>query len=283
MLLFLNPFKYIGLLAFLLCINACQTETAIKEDFTNSEDVEDLINVETDIKLDMVINDMPSPIDLTLEIANTGAALNMEMLNPSRNASVYATSYKKSINLGIYVADLGYVTAYDKAQDAVGYLNAVKSLSDNLRISGAFDSFFLKSFEENIGNKDSLSNLIKYGFQKADQYLRSNERVSTASFVLAGGWVEGLYILTQIIGEEEKTEKNMLLFQKVGEQKYALSNLIDLIALYKNNPDHNRLLKALIKIQKIYDPIFDPTQVSQIQVQEIRKAVEVLRQNITKK
>jgi len=55
-----------------------------------------------------------------------------------------------------------------------------------------------KRAEQNLSNKDSLLKILDEIFVKSDSYLRTNERVYTASSVFAGSWVEGLYLTCKI-------------------------------------------------------------------------------------
>ncbi len=259
---------------------ACQSN----QEQVEEEDIipeEELISTETDIKLDLVINDMPSPIDLTAQISATGAPINKSILNSPRNASNYATNYQKSLNLGIYVADLGYVTAYEQVQDATGYLRSVKELSDDLHISGAYDRKFIEKFEQYINNNDSLRDLLKQGYAKVDKFLRSNERVSTATLVLAGGWVETLYITTQIIQDEERNDKNDILYLNVGDQKFSLNNLLDLLDLYNKSADHNKLIMELNELKTYYSGINQSHKIRLNHIQKIREYITRIRNNIT--
>src|SRR6185312_6941072 len=75
---------------------------------------------------------IPSPLQTAMLIQGAGAGYDKSILNSKENLSQYATDYSKALNLGIYGADLGYVSMYSKTQDALGYLTSVKKLSDEL-------------------------------------------------------------------------------------------------------------------------------------------------------
>ena len=54
-------------------------------------------------------------------IKKSGALYDKNMMNPVSNLSKYSDGMKQSLNLGIYGADLGYVTMYENTGDAMEY------------------------------------------------------------------------------------------------------------------------------------------------------------------
>ena len=103
---------------------------------------------------------VPSPVQTAFLISGVGSNYDVTLLNKPTKVGLYSTSFQKAINLGIYGADLGYVTIYDQTQDAIGYLTVVKKISNDLGIDGAFDMALLERFEKNLGVKDSLLVLV---------------------------------------------------------------------------------------------------------------------------
>ena len=112
------------------------------------------------MEIDGKVFSIPSPIQTAMLIKNSGTNYNRDILNEPSKVTNYSTNFKKAINLGIYGADLGYVTMYDQTQDAISYLTAVKSIGDDLGVSSAFDLELVERFEKNIGNQDSLLVLV---------------------------------------------------------------------------------------------------------------------------
>ncbi len=245
--------------------------------------IEDAVNDETDVKLDMVVYDIPTPVEVTKDIAASGASYNNSLLNNPSKAGSYATTYKKAVNLGIYIADLSYAAVNDQTQDATNYLSAANKLAESLGIDGAFNQEMVKAFQDNLGNKDTLTTLIDLAYKNADKYLRSNDRVSTAALVLAGGWVEGMYLSTKILGNEPKTADNRLIFERIGGQKLSLNNLVDLLENYKDKPDINNAYGPLAELDSVvYNKIQGPSAISRGQVDNITSRIEALRNEMIK-
>ena len=82
---------------------------------------------------------LPSPLQTTLLIKASGANYHADMLNSPDAASGYSISMEKALNLGIYGADLGYVTCYEQTQDALS--EAVELL----------EAVFVEGWDENSG------------------------------------------------------------------------------------------------------------------------------------
>lgn len=194
---------------------------------------------------------IPSPVQTAMTIQSTGASYNKNLLNASSSYSKYSTNVARSLNLGVYGADLGYVNLYEQTQDGIAYLNACKKLSDELGVSGAFDEAFQKKFQKNLGNKDSLLNIVSDAYKLIDVYLQNNHNNDIGALVLAGGWVESLYFATSVY----KTNPSEGLKKRIAEQKFSIVNLIKLLEVYSNGDDFKDLLAQLNDLNDSFDKV----------------------------
>lgn len=203
------------------------------------------------LKVDNTLFSIPSPIQTSLLLKKSGANYNKEMLNSVKNKASYSTAFKKALNLGVYGADLGYVTIYEQTQDAIGYLRVVQTLANEVGVSGAFDQALLKRFETNLGNKDSLLSLVSAAYRSSDTYLKNNDRKEVGALILAGGWIESLYFSIKIA----QATKNQDVINRIGEQKNSLENLIKLLTPYYNQSDYTEFIDGLISVTEDFDKI----------------------------
>lgn len=194
---------------------------------------------------------IPSPIQTALLIEKSGAQYSKGYLNDAKKVTTYATNFQKALNLGVYGADVGYVTIYDQSQDALKYLGVINKLSDELGITGAFDENTIKRFENNFGKRDSMLNLVAVAYRNADAFLKDNDRLNVGALVLAGGWVETLYFSTQIAVKD----KNKDVINRIGEQKYTLNNIVKMLTPYYNQPEYDVLVDDLIELAYDFDAI----------------------------
>ncbi|GIV43585.1 MAG: hypothetical protein KatS3mg035_0708 [Bacteroidia bacterium] len=194
---------------------------------------------------------IPSPIQTAILVKQVGANYDKALLNDPKNYSNYSTKFQKALNLGVYGADLGYVTMYEQTQDAIGYLASVRKLADELGVSGAFDLSLVDRFEKNMGNRDTILSLVSEAYRASDSYLKNNERDDLGALVLAGGWVESIYFATNVA----KVSKNEEVIKRIGEQKKTIENLIKMLSPYYNNSEFTSFIDSLIDLAGDFDNI----------------------------
>ena len=194
---------------------------------------------------------IPSPLEMTSLIKKAGASYNKDILNSTENASKYVTTSSMALNLGIYGADLSYSSIFEQTQETMHYFAATKKLADDLGITQAFGDKTLKRLEANINNRDSLISIISDSYWETDSYLKESKRSSTAALVIAGGWIEGLYIATKLA---ESTSNNKEIVSRVGEQKLTLNNLIPLLETYSEE-SVNEVVDKLYHLQEIFNGV----------------------------
>jgi hypothetical protein len=205
----------------------------------------------TIVNINGEIFSIPSPIQMAVLIKNSGANYTKEILNAPSNSSKYTNNFAKALNLGIYGADLGYVTMYDQAQDAIGYINSAKKLATELNISNAFDNSTIERFTKNSGNKDSMLVLTSVAYRTIDSYLKTNERNDISGLVLAGGWIEGLYFATNVY----KVKQNDEVKRRIAEQKSSLQSLIKLLTQFYSQPEYTEFVDSLNDLSTVFDGV----------------------------
>lgn len=193
---------------------------------------------------------VPSPIQTALLIQKSGVAYDKAILNAGNKNGQYASDYSKSLNLGIYGADLGYVSMYNQTQDALQYLGAVKQLADKLGVSAAFDQNTMKRINDNISNKDSMLMLVGIAYRASDAYLKTNKRTEISSLILTGGWIESMNF--SIVAYNKKSTDEIK--YRIAEQKQSLGSIIRLIKSH-NLPDAADLVVQLEDLAKVYEGI----------------------------
>jgi hypothetical protein len=97
-----------------------------------------------------------------------------------------------------------------------------------------------------------LLSIISDSYWNADSYLKENGQPGVSALIIAGGWIEGLYIATQIANET----KNEDIATRIGEQKLSLDNLVSLLDTYKESNEGVKSTHAqLQELKTIYDGI----------------------------
>jgi hypothetical protein len=208
-----------------------------------------------------VVYNIPSPSEIPYLLEATGAEFNQTLINDRKKADSYASrSDKAALNIGVYAADIGYLSSYDKTQEAIDYLNACKTLADNLGIIGGFDVEVLKQFEANISNKDSLAALLNRTVQKTDAYLKDDSRNKLAAFVVTGSYVEGLYISTGLIKSYPKNlladdQRNLVLtplMRVILQQEESVDELLRMLSNTEQTEPVTTIAAELTALQASY-------------------------------
>jgi hypothetical protein len=220
---------------------------------------------------------VPSPIQTALLIQKSGVTYDKSILHTANKVNTYSTDYLRALNLGIYGADLGYVSLYNQTQDAIGYLGALKQLADKLGVSAAFDAATMKRIEGNITNKDSMLVLVGIAYRSSDAFLKNNQRNDVSSLILTGGWIESMHFSVSAYKAKGTNE----LKWRIAEQKQALGSLIKILSNYPGE-EVKALTTQLNDLAKIYEGItfkynfVEPTHDSLKKVTYINSTTEVM-------
>ncbi len=265
------------------------------------ENAKDFESAEESLKdqIQDVVYNIPSPSEIPYLLEATGAEFNQGLINDRKKADAYATkSDKAALNLGIYAADIGYLSSYGKTQEAIDYLNTTKALADGLGIVGPFDVEVLKQFESNIANKDSLATLLNRAVQKTDEYLKDDSRNKLAAFMVTGSFVEGLYISTGLIKSYPKNlladdQRNLVLtplMRVILQQEQSVGELLKMLATVEKNETVDSITADLTTLEASYRALNIEDQIknnkanmvlSDKNLQDITTIVEKLRKSIT--
>ena len=190
-------------------------------------------------QLEELIYNIPSPSEIPYLLQATGAEFNESLINPRTKVDQYASrTDKAALNLGVYAADIGYLSSYDKTQQAIDYLNSAKTLADNLGVIGSFDVEVLQKFEANISNKDSLTRLLDRTIKKTQAYLADDNRNKLSALVVTGSFIEGLYISTGLVKSYPKDllpsdARNLVLtpiIRVILDQKKSVSDMVKMLS-----------------------------------------------------
>lgn len=244
-------------LALTLGIWSCGSK---KEKDENSDEFKQAEESLQDEIKDVVYN-IPSPSEIPYLLQATGAEFNQSLMSDRKKADQYlAKNDKAALNLGVYAADIGYLSSYDKTQEAIDYMNAAKKLADNLGVIGSFDADILQRFEKNISNKDSLSELLNGAIQRTDKFLKDDKRNKPAALMITGSFVEGLYISTGLIKSYPKNllkeqDRNLVLtplIRVVLQQQKSVDELLKMLSTVEQSEPVVGLTKDLTDLQSSY-------------------------------
>ena len=238
-------------LLYIMVLPACKGEDSSESGVISEEKINEPSN--NIIKFNGRLFSLPSPVQISELIKSENSIYNKNFLNPYTNYQNYSSSFKQSLNLGIYGADLAYINIYEKYTTAASYFEVVKKLSQELNILNSFTEEVLQDIKSNKKNKDSLLFITSEAYRDADSYLIKNKRNDIGILILAGGWIESMHIISQTAQNNTNSE----IINRIGQQKYALNNLIELMRPYYQNKsdDYDKLLQDLSDLALIFDGV----------------------------
>ena len=154
-------------------------------------------------------------------------------------------------------------------------------MAEKLSVQETFD-LFTSRFMDNEQNKDSLVKIIDRAYAETDNYLRSNRRVEVASHVLAGSFMEVLYLSVELIKNDERSGANADLFEKVYNEKLFLDNLINLFSDLTKYPSSANLLAQLKSIKLVFDELKSPDELNKASLAKLSQVISPVRNDLIK-
>lgn len=216
---------------------------------------------------------LPTAFEVTEMLNRIDAAYIIDVCNPKENVDKYVTESKRAVNMGVYSADLCYASTYNQQSNVMDYTQTIRALIDALDMTRAVDPELATKMEDNENNKEGMTELISNSFYDSYDYLNRNGRGPVSLMIVAGSWVEGLYIATHI---SQETFENKEMVKILLSQKEPLEKLVKLLDQVKGEPNVTGLRQALDPLYKIYSGI-DANGISEEQMENIRKESEIVR------
>jgi len=252
--------------ALFSCRSGQQKDRAGEEAFTEDKDevIEDLAGYP-----------IPTSFQITEMIHEAGAPYILTLSNDPEKADDYITERQKALNLGVYGTDLCYASTYMMKQATMLYLEASKTLIDELGISTNFTSDYVQRVENNLDDRDSLISIVSDSFYETWNYLINNKQDIQARLMVCGSWVEGIYISANIAQTSQDPTRIM---EAIAEQKNSLEKLVSIFEPVKDLEEVEDISRGLFDLQDIYEGV--DKRLTREQLDRITERIESLRQAI---
>jgi len=225
-----------------------------------SEDIEANDSIKTEEPKAEAVSEtffqVPSPGEMLTFIKMVGGSnnKNISFLNPPSNEKNYTDSKLKALNFGIFSCDLSYCSIFEIGSESLKYFKTVKIMGDQIGVSTAIKPDVLKRLEKNIGSPDSLAVITDDVYFSSFDALEDSKQGPTLALLAAGGWIESIYIATNLA----KFEENSPIIERLADQKYTLENLIEFLKKHEGDAgvaavkaDFEGLLAEFNKIKEV--------------------------------
>lgn len=197
--------------------------------------------------------------------------------NPVENSKKYFSSVDRATNLGVYGADLSYATLYNIQQEVINYLNAIRSLANELNMSEIYDEGLYEDIKANFDERDTLVTILTNAFNRTYAYLSENDQQSLALLVVGGAWVEGMYLTTHV---SDAAYNVAGIASVLLEQKKSFELFLEITQPYLGDPNISQFVSLLDPIKTVYEGL--ETSLTTQNIIDITKAIEGIRSQIVK-
>jgi hypothetical protein len=256
-----------------VCLVSCKDKTTAKQ----QKKVEKEQVKEIEGKIESNVYPLPTSAEIIKMLTDLQVGYIIGISNPVTNAKKYFSSTARAINVGGYGADLSYATLYNQQQDVIGYLDAIRSLANELNMSKIYNEDLYTKIKQNYDNRDELVKILTGAFNDTYGYLNENDQQPLALLVVGGAWIEGMYLTTHV---SEAAYQVAGISKVLLEQKKSFELYLDITKPYLNDPSVNDFVKLLDPIKKVYEGL--GTSLTEQNIKDITKAIVDIRSQIIK-
>ena len=196
---------------------------------------------------------VPSPGEMLTFIKSVGKKGNKvtTFLNSPDNAKNYVDAKSKALNFGIYSCDLSYCSIFEIGSDVLKYFKTVKQLGDEIGVASSIRPELMKRLDANASNADSLAVISDQMYNDSFETLQNGQQGNTLALVIAGGYIESLYIVTNLVTFEKGSDG----VQRIADQKIALENIIGFMKKYESDASVAETIKSLESLKAEFDKL----------------------------
>jgi hypothetical protein len=242
------------LIIFLLLFTfACKTKSPEKDTFNPvfSTYKTDSTGTAAPVEKNEIFYGLLTPVEICTIFNRLNIPYNIATLNPTANRDMYLSNSQAAVNTGIYGVDFGYVKIRGVSQEMIDYMVTIREMSNKLGIPDKYLLEPIRIIQSDSADPDSIMSLMNKAFVEMESHLRTGGRESTAGLMVLGGWVEALYIATQLLYDPAKPDAEVV--QKIAEQKYTLTTLLSFMKNYYDDPVVVYYTKKLKYLKNYFD------------------------------
>jgi hypothetical protein len=270
----IKPYKITVLLLALTCFSCNNSEKS--EDIVLEDDHTIQAVQETKFNAQNVFNSLPDRKIVLGLIEENKLQYNPDFLNDPNSVGKYTVEFFKATNLGIYGSDLNIASSFDQTQESLVFLKCVNVLAGHLGVNNVFDQRLFDRIQAQESNKDSILEIVIDAFKRVDETLKYNNRPATSAFILAGCWIEGLYVSCQMALEAN----NEQIIKAILQQKESLKHLIIMLESSPLPQNSQFVVDDLRQLYRAFD-VAETKSPNKDTLQPISQEIAVLRKKIT--
>jgi hypothetical protein len=252
----MKKLKFTFLFISFIIVFGCRNEQTSKESNETEGQTIEFGELKQEIK--EVYYRFPSPDEMFSYVDSTGIRFDKSLLSSYKNIDNYIGTKDQALNMGVYIADLAYISLFQRYKESMDYLQTIYILSDKLRISAAFNNEFIHRIENNIKNSDSLDAISDAAMNRIINHLSRNEQEDVFALISIGGFIEFLNISILLSGEYSSDN---IMVRKIADQKIVYENIMKFAQPYAaDNNNVKRTLEVINPLTEFFNELKSETR-----------------------
>ncbi|TLX74052.1 hypothetical protein E9993_13200 [Labilibacter sediminis] len=247
------------MLVFITGCNSCSQKQSVESNSDLALDFESLNVIDS---IEAVFYALPSPEEIISYIKDHNVDFNPGLLHNYKEAKLYAENEKKAVVLGVYFADLAYISAFRKSDFSPEYISTVDYLMKEININPDFTKQQQQKIIDSSLEPDSLYMISRELYDKVISYLQEYDEGKTLSLISVGTLLESLYISTYL-HKDFVNQKEAI--DRIAEQKLLFEDIVIMMNTYKENAVVSELIRDLKVLQKSFDNLEVNTAVNKVE------------------
>ncbi len=192
-----------------------------------------------------------TPMEVSVIFNRLAVPYSEATLNPVSNTNLYLSNSQAAINTGIYGVDFCYLKMFGFGQEVIDYMVTIREMSNKLGIPDHLLIEPIRRVQTDMADPDTITTLMKNAYNDIENHLRQSGRESTAGLMIMGGWVEAMFIATQLVYNPLNPDAEVV--QRIAEQKYTLTSLLSFMKNYYDDPVVVYYTKKLKFLKNYFD------------------------------
>lgn len=209
------------------------------------------LSVEDDKKfkreLSTLRNDILNTAELNILLRENGYTYNGELVNDPSRSSAYFNSKEQALNIGVYATDLNYMSVFDQSNETLDYVISLFDLAEELSITEAFNkSTLMDVLNDSQTDYKLKSDELTEFFKKAEDEINTSDRAQITALIIAGGWVEGMYISTSIARENWPNDTVAV---EMWNQCFSYHKVMNMLEIFKDYPPCDEVYQKFVEVE----------------------------------
>ncbi|NND76809.1 MAG: hypothetical protein HKN39_01325 [Flavobacteriales bacterium] len=222
---------------------ACSEQDQSSEISVPTSELEEDLRIEFQRYRDEILDTR----ELTIMLREGGYVYDPTLLHSVEMVDEYINSKEQALNIGVYAADLNYMTIFEQNKDNMVYADAIFRLAEELSISEAFDKEYLTELlKNNIPSYKLKSDELNDVFEQAKNEINSSDRAQITALIIAGSWVEGMYLSTSLAQEEWPNEE---IAERMWHQCFSYHQVLKMLKIYKDYPPCDVVYRKFLELE----------------------------------